>query len=224
MLTLEATQTLRGVAETADIVTVSVFGDESGSETDNDFKVLFQGQLAAATGTLYTTPSSHATLIRSIHIRNTHPTLSKWAEFFVGGVGNENSVVRFVIPVNGSAVYDGKWSVYDANGQVSFVGSPGTNGANGSVWFEGTGAPAGGTGVNGDFYLNDANGDVYQKSSGTWGIVANILGPQGDTGATGAAGSNGTTTEPTALLAPRALLALHRPVRSRLPLAACGRA
>jgi len=196
MLTLEATQTLRGVAETADIVTVSAFGDESGSETDNDFKVLYQGQLAAATTTLYTTPSSHATLIRSIHVRNTHPTLSKWVEFFVGGVGNENSVARFVVPVNGSAVYDGRWAVYDANGQVSFVGSPGTNGANGSVWYEGTGAPAGGTGVNGDFYLDDATGDVYQKSTGSWGIVANILGPQGDTGPAGADGEDGAPGTP----------------------------
>jgi hypothetical protein len=193
MLTLEATQTLRGVAETADIVTVSVFGDETGSETDNDFKVLFQGQLDAATTTLYETPASHATLIKSIHVRNTHTTLSKWVEFFVGGVGNENSVARFVVPANGTAVYDGHWTVSDGFGQISLVGSPGVNGVNGSTWYEGTGAPAGGTGVNGDFYLNDANGDVYQKTTGTWGIVANILGPQGDTGPAGSNGSAGAT-------------------------------
>lgn len=185
MLTLEATQTLRGVAETADVVTVSAFGDESGSETDNDFKVLYQGQLAAATSILYTTPALHATLIRSIHVRNTHPTLSKWVEFFVGGLGNENSVARFVVPMNGSAIYDGRWTVYDESGQVSFVGAPGANGAAGSVWHEGTGTPLVGTGANGDYYLNDANGDVYKKESGTWGIVANILGPQGDTGPAG---------------------------------------
>lgn len=47
-------------------------------------------------------------------------------------------------------------------------GTNGTNGAPGSVWYSGVGAPAGGLGVNGDFYLNTANGDVYQKVAGAW--------------------------------------------------------
>jgi len=70
-------------------------------------------------------------------------------------------------------------------------GTNGTNGTDGSVWREGTGAPANGLGANGDFYLNDANGDVYQKAAGTYSVVANI---KGATGATGPAGASSHST------------------------------
>jgi hypothetical protein len=62
----------------------------------------------------------------------------------------------------------------------------GGGGTAGSVWRDGTGVPSNALGVNGDYYLNDANGDVYLKATGTYSVVANIK------GATGAAGSNGT--------------------------------
>jgi len=70
----------------------------------------------------------------------------------------------------------------------------GLNGVDGTMWYTGSGVPIGGTGVDGDLYLRTANGDVYKKTSGTWGVICNITGPtgpQGATGATGAAGSNG---------------------------------
>jgi hypothetical protein len=38
----------------------------------------------------------------------------------------------------------------------------------GSTWFTGSGAPSDASGQNGDFYIQ-ATGEVYQKSSGTWG-------------------------------------------------------
>ncbi|HCS19734.1 MAG TPA: protoporphyrinogen oxidase, partial [Bacteroidetes bacterium] len=56
----------------------------------------------------------------------------------------------------------------------------------------GAGTPSSGTGVNGDYYLNTASGDVYLKSSGSWSIATNITGPTGSTGATGATGTAGT--------------------------------
>jgi hypothetical protein len=59
------------------------------------------------------------------------------------------------------------------------------------VWHVGAGAPAGGLGVNGDFYLNSSNGDVYQKAAGVWGVVDNLTGPTGANGANGAAGAAG---------------------------------
>jgi hypothetical protein len=74
----------------------------------------------------------------------------------------------------------------------------GLNGVDGTMWYTGSGTPSGGTGVDGDLYLRTANGDVYKKTSGSWGVIANITGPEGPagstgpTGATGAAGSNGT--------------------------------
>jgi hypothetical protein len=77
------------------------------------------------------------------------------------------------------------------------AGPPGSGGGigsgSGSAWYQGSGAPTAGLGADGDFYLNTANGDVYQKTSGSWGAAAgNIAGPQGATGATGAQGAQGT--------------------------------
>lgn len=65
-------------------------------------------------------------------------------------------------------------------------------GGGGAEWFVGSGVPDDGTGTNGDLYLRTSNGDVYQKSAGTWGSpVANIKGPTGATGSTGATGAQG---------------------------------
>ena len=58
-------------------------------------------------------------------------------------------------------------------------GSDGADGVDGSTWYDGTGAPSGGLGIDGDYYLNDANGDVYVKASGSWSITANIKGLDG---------------------------------------------
>jgi hypothetical protein len=74
------------------------------------------------------------------------------------------------------------------------AGPPGSGGGDGSgsAWHQGAGAPSSGLGVDGDFYLNTANGDLYQKASGAWGAaVANITGPQGATGSQGPQGETG---------------------------------
>jgi hypothetical protein len=76
-----------------------------------------------------------------------------------------------------------------ATGATGPTGATGAAGVNGSTWYSGSGAPASGTGVNGDYYLNTANGDVYKKAAGAWGSpIENLTGPTGATGATGAAG------------------------------------
>jgi len=75
-------------------------------------------------------------------------------------------------------------------GATGATGSSGANGANGATWLSGSGVPAYSLGINGDYYLNTANNDVYNKVSGTWTTVANI---KGATGATGAMGSTGAT-------------------------------
>jgi hypothetical protein len=58
-------------------------------------------------------------------------------------------------------------------------GIAGTNGTNGSTWRDGSGVPSNALGVDGDYYLNTANGDVYVRSSGVYGIRGNIQGPPG---------------------------------------------
>jgi hypothetical protein len=64
-------------------------------------------------------------------------------------------------------------------------GPQGPAGVNGATWLNGTGVPSSSLGSNGDFYLNLANSDVYNKISGSWVWVANIH------GATGAQGDRG---------------------------------
>ena len=98
-----------------------------------------------------------------------------------------------------------------AIGDTGPAGADGANGADGadglgSTWRSGSGAPENSTGADGDLYLNTANGDVYQRASGTYSVVVNIMGPAGATGPAGTNGTNGTngsailygTVEPTA--------------------------
>lgn len=61
----------------------------------------------------------------------------------------------------------------------------------GSELYVGTGVPSGGLGNNGDHYLNSTNGDFYEKSGGSWSVVANIMGPQGQQGTQGIQGPPG---------------------------------
>jgi hypothetical protein len=70
-------------------------------------------------------------------------------------------------------------------------GADGDDGADGATWHVGTGAPDRSLGVDGDFYLDEATGDVYQKAAGEWALRANIEGPRGADGAPGRDGANG---------------------------------
>ena len=59
-------------------------------------------------------------------------------------------------------------------------------------WKYGVGFPAVSLGTIGDYYLDTATGNVYNKNSGTsWILISNIMGPQGAIGLTGAQGIQG---------------------------------
>ena len=55
-------------------------------------------------------------------------------------------------------------------------------------WFSGSGAPSGGTGTNGDMYLNVDTGETYRKASDLWVLQGSIKGHVGDRGPAGPAG------------------------------------
>jgi len=75
-----------------------------------------------------------------------------------------------------------------AAGSAGAAGATGATGAAGSVWRTGSGAPAGALGVVGDFYLNTANGDYYEKTATTtYTLRGNLTGP------TGSGGTGGTS-------------------------------
>lgn len=71
----------------------------------------------------------------------------------------------------------------------SLKGPGGADGTNSSEWYNGTGVPGPAVGVDNDFYINTDNGDLYKKAGGSWGVVANIRGPQGVFGNNGTPGS-----------------------------------
>src|ERR1017187_9078629 len=77
---------------------------------------------------------------------------------------------------------DNQFGLYDISADT-FTALSGS----GSVIYSGAGTPSSGTGVNGDYYINSSNGDLYKKTGSSWGSSIMNL-----TGATGAAGTNGT--------------------------------
>lgn len=79
-----------------------------------------------------------------------------------------------------------------AAGAQGPAGSDGAAGADGTIIFGGTGAPADGLGVDGDYYIDTATGDLYQHGGSVgWNLSLNLRGPTGSQGATGATGSQG---------------------------------
>jgi hypothetical protein len=64
----------------------------------------------------------------------------------------------------------------------------------GMSWIFGAGAPSGGTGANGNVYVDNSTGNVYQKSAGSWTLEANFQGAHILTGSgapSGGLGING---------------------------------
>ena len=84
--------------------------------------------------------------------------------------------------VTGTQGLQGPAGPAGAAGAIGPTGPAGPGGANGSVWRNGLGVPSSGLGNNGDYYLELADNDIYNKVSGTWTKISNI-----------AAGANGAT-------------------------------
>lgn len=78
-------------------------------------------------------------------------------------------------------------------------GTPGPQGTPGSVWRNGSGVPSNSLGINGDYYLDNDTGQVYQKIANVYQPVANIKGADGTNGTNGSvwyAGSGAPTPSP----------------------------
>jgi hypothetical protein len=87
-------------------------------------------------------------------------------------------------------VYD--WAIADPGPPIVYGWVPraiNLKGPAGEKWFTGSGAPAGATGVVGDWYLDSVTGDYYEKTGASaWTARGNLKGPKGDTGAPGSGG------------------------------------
>lgn len=109
----------------------------------------------------------------------------------VGVAAPQGSFALWRNQAAGSTVIYEKRGPTNADWAVIGGGGAGPAGPPGSTWYSGAGAPAGGTGIDGDFYLNTTNGDVYTKAAGAWGVIENLVGPAGAAGAAGPAGPAG---------------------------------
>lgn len=76
---------------------------------------------------------------------------------------------------------------------LSISTAEGVEGPPGASFIALPGAPDGGDGVNGDYYINVTNGDTYgPKTAGAWGSpTGNLRGPSGADGVDGADGADG---------------------------------
>lgn len=60
-------------------------------------------------------------------------------------------------------------------------GGDGDDGTDGNTILNGSGAPGGGTGSDGDFYMDTSGNNIYgPKASGSWGSATSIIGAPGD--------------------------------------------
>jgi hypothetical protein len=89
-------------------------------------------------------------------------------------------------------------------------------------WKYGAGVPASNLGLVGDYYLDTATGNVYNKTnSTTWVLITNITGPQGVAGAVGQQGPVGLTG-PAGVAGPQGIQGVVGPVGLTGPTGATG--
>jgi len=80
-------------------------------------------------------------------------------------------------------------------GAQGATGNTGAAGSDGKTVLSGSGAPGGGTGVDGDFYIDTSGNNIHgPKASGSWPSGVSLVGPTGATGATGPQGPTGEAT------------------------------
>jgi hypothetical protein len=70
-------------------------------------------------------------------------------------------------------------------GPTGSQGPQGEQGEPGATWYVSGGPPTEAIGGEGDLYLNTVTTDVYQKTNGTWSVVAVLEGPRGPQGPKG---------------------------------------
>ena len=98
-------------------------------------------------------------------------------------------VTDYSAPPAGPQGLQGLQGIPGSQGLQGVGGEQGEQGAPGEKWFTGAGAPSGGTGIVGDWYLNSSNGNYYEKTgSSTWTSRGNLRGPTGPQGIQGIQG------------------------------------
>jgi hypothetical protein len=109
-----------------------------------------------------------------------------------------NTATNFIFGPKAGGAWPAGTSMVGPQGATGATGATGPTGAQGTPgekWFSGSGTPTTVSGaISGDWYLNSANGEVFELVGSTWTLRADITGdtgPQGPTGATGSTGPQG---------------------------------
>ena len=119
----------------------------------------------------------------AIQIQVRHDTAANWTAanpiLAIGELGVEEDTHTFKIG-NGATAWAALAYASGPAGPTGATGAPGaagTNGTNGLSVLNGTGAPAGSTGVDGDFYIDTAAWLIYgPKAAGVWGAGTSLIG------------------------------------------------
>jgi len=94
-----------------------------------------------------------------------------------------------ISPINAS-VFDGLWfDTCGTNGNNGTNGTNGREGVDGTVWTTDTGNPTSGSANNGDYYINETNGQVWLYDEGWIYQGFSLKGANGNNGANGADGN-----------------------------------
>lgn len=135
-------------------------------------------------------------------------TEAEWLLSLVGATGANGVDSNVAGPTGPTGAPGADSTVAGPKGDKGDTGAdsivPGTPG---SVWRDGSGVPLNSLGINGDYYLDDATGNIYLKATNTYSFVANIKGNTGETGATGQAGATGQTGANSTVAGPQGLSA-----------------
>lgn len=106
MYTLAASDTLAGVASAASKVTCTIYGMELDGTTET-YKVLYQGQLAAAAATIYTATANGPTFVRAIDVVNTD-TVARTFALYRGGTSDANKITPTIVLAAGESIHYGE--------------------------------------------------------------------------------------------------------------------
>lgn len=97
--------------------------------------------------------------------------------------------ILFPVPGPGGPANTGYVLTALGNDEADWMPNAGS-GIPGSRWYTGSGAPAGGLGIVGDFYLDSLTGGYYEKTGvATWTLQGSLQGTDGTDGATWYSGS-----------------------------------
>ncbi len=98
MITLQAAGNIAGVAANANSVSCTITGMELASNGAEVYKVLAQGNLAAAAANLYAAPANNTSFVKRIFLANQTGNIQSGIIFYVSGSGAAPSAATQITP------------------------------------------------------------------------------------------------------------------------------